>query len=50
MARSAVNQEEKNDQLETKYLTDAGDVVWHDRKEGALALAKKLLDTIKEVK
>ena len=50
MARSAVNQKEENEKGETKYLTDAGDVVWHERGDGAVELCHKLLDTIKEVK
>lgn len=31
-----------------RYETDTGQVVWHDPEDGAMVLAKKLLDTIKE--
>lgn len=41
---SAVNQAEINDKGETKYLTDSGDVIWHARDDGAVALAHKILD------
>lgn len=30
-----------------KYLTDSGETLWHNRDEGAVALAKMLLDTIR---
>lgn len=30
-----------------KYINDAGEVIWHRREEGAVALAKALLDTIR---
>lgn len=45
MARSAVNR------LEEKgvYICDDGSEIKHDPKDGAVALAHKLLDTIKEV-
>lgn len=46
--RSARNQDNEQDENgETKYITDAGDVIWHDRKNGAIVLAKVMLDTIK---
>ena len=48
MARSAVNQQEKNDKGEVKYLTDANEVIWHKPEDGAKALAIKLLESIKE--
>ncbi len=48
MARSAVNRKEKNAEGETRYETDAGDVVWHHSGAGAVKLAEKLLATIKE--
>ncbi len=44
--RSARRQEDKRS--DNTYKTDAGDVVEHHHKDGAIALAKKLLDTIKE--
>lgn len=47
-ARSARNQGEKNKKDETKYITDAGDVIWHKRSDKAIKLAKKMLDTIEE--
>ena len=46
--RSARNQDnEKDEKGETKYITDAGDVIWHKRCDGAVELAKAMLDTIK---
>ena len=33
----------------TVYLTDTGEEVLHDPGEGAVVLAKKLLDTVKDV-
>lgn len=30
------------------YFLDTGEVIYHDRKDGAIVLAKKMLDTIKE--
>lgn len=49
-ARTAVNQAKKNKKGETAYKVDTGEIVWHDRDDGAIELAKKLLDTIKEQK
>lgn len=47
MARSVVRMtEEKN---ECEYHCDDGSVIKHNPEEGAVALAKKMLDTIKEV-
>lgn len=46
LARAATNQGRTNSVGETLYRTDAGVHVWHRRDEGAIALAKKLLDTI----
>jgi len=31
----------------TKYLTDSGETIYHRREDGAVALAKALLDTIR---
>ncbi len=31
----------------TEYKTDSGELIYHDRKDGAVALAKMLLDTIR---
>ena len=44
-ARSARNQS-VIENGKTKYVTDANDVIWHDRDNGAIELAKKMLDTI----
>lgn len=48
-ARSAKNHVVKNRDDETKYVTDAGDVIWHksDMENGAIELAKSMLDSIK---
>ena len=45
VARSAVNQGIDVKGL-TKYLCDDGTIIWHNSKEGAVALSKKMLDTI----
>lgn len=48
--RSATRQED--DVFENKpntYKTDSGEIIKHDHKDGAIELAKKLLDTIHEV-
>lgn len=50
VARNAVNQSEENERGETKYLTDSGEVVWHRYEDGAVALAHKLLDLIRNQK
>lgn len=47
VAKNAINQAEENEDGYTKYLTDGGDVVWHKRGDGAVTLAKKLLDCIR---
>ncbi len=52
-ARTAVNRGETNSSWDTRgklvcYETDTGEIVWHDPDDGAVVLAKKLLDTIKE--
>jgi hypothetical protein len=46
VARNAVNQNRKNKKGQTAYKTDSGEIIYHDPKDGAVALAKKLLDTI----
>ena len=48
MARSAVNQCEQDADGRTKYRIDTGEVILHDPKDGAIALAHKLLDTLHE--
>lgn len=48
MARSAVNTASQNTKGETLYKVDDGSIVAHKREDGAVALAIKLLKTIKE--
>lgn len=50
VAKNAVNKMEKNERGETKYLTDSGEIIWHDGNDGAIVLAKKLLDLIRNDK
>ena len=47
MARSAVNTTQ-SDENGTIYKVDDGSILYHNPNEGAVVLAKKLLDTIKE--
>ena len=47
VAKNAINQAERNEAGETKYLNDAGEVIWHRRDAGAVELAIQLLRTIK---
>ena len=47
-ARSARNQSTTDDNGKTQYITDAGDVIYHDRDKGAVDLAIEMLKTIKE--
>lgn len=47
VAKNAVNQSWQDAEGRTKYLTDSGEVLWHKRGEGAVVLAKALLDTIR---
>jgi hypothetical protein len=47
VAKNAVNQMRKNKKGEVAYKTDSGELVWHDPVDGAIALAHKLLDTIR---
>lgn len=47
VARNAINQAEVNEQGETKYLTDSGEILWHKKEDGAVKLAHKLLDMIR---
>lgn len=47
VARNAINQAEWNEIGETKYLTDSGEVIWHKREDGAVKLAHRLLDLIR---
>lgn len=47
VAKNAINQKRTNEKGQTAYLTDAGELIWHDRDEGAVVLAHLLLDTIR---
>jgi hypothetical protein len=47
VAKNAVNQGKKNKRGETAYKTDSGEIIWHPRDKGAVALAHALLDTIR---
>jgi hypothetical protein len=48
MARSAVNTAKKGLKGKTVYQVDTGEEVLHDPDDGAVVLAIKLLQTIKE--
>ncbi len=49
--RTAVNIGNDNKRYNVdRYKVDDGEIIFHDPKEGAIVLAKKMLDTIKEVK
>lgn len=48
MARSAVNKAEVNKEGKTRYVCDDGSNIWHYPSDGAVKLARKMLDTIKE--
>ncbi len=48
VARSATNKGFDAKKGRVRYHVDDGSDVWHDPDDGAVALAKKLLDTIKE--
>jgi hypothetical protein len=50
IARSAVNELEKDDRGRDAYRVDDGSIIWHRREDGAVVLAKMMLDTIKEKK
>ncbi len=47
VAKNAVNLMEKDGQGRTAYKTDSGEIIYHARNAGAVALAKMLLDTIR---
>lgn len=47
-ARTAVNRGKTDGIGRTCYEVDTGDTIWHDPADGAVELARKLLDTIKE--
>lgn len=46
--RSGRNQDEMNSKGETKYILDTDEVIYHERSDGAISLAKQMLDTINE--
>lgn len=46
VAKNAINQGVIK-KGKTKYITDSGKILWHNRTAGAVSLAKALLDTIK---
>lgn len=46
--RSCYNTGERNDKGEVRYKVDDGSSVWHDPGDGAIVLAEKLLDTMKD--
>lgn len=48
--RSAVNVGSENEKGETKYMCDAGKPIRHLVADGAIELAKKMLDTCRELK
>ena len=48
MARSATNTLEETADGSHIYLCDTGEKIFHKREDGAVKLAHKLLDTIKE--
>lgn len=45
--RTATNESEQNERGETKYLLDTGEVLWHYGEEGAIDLAKAMLETFR---
>lgn len=47
VAKNAINQVRRNRKGQVAYKTDSGEIIWHDPEEGAVVLAKKLLDTIR---
>ena len=48
--RSCINTGRKDPRGWTVYEVDTGDVLLHRQEDGAVALAKKLLGTIQELK
>ncbi|GAF67593.1 unnamed protein product [marine sediment metagenome] len=48
LARSSVNQKKKK-YGKTIYKCDNGSIILHNSDDGAVELAKKMLDTIKEM-
>lgn len=48
MARSAVNQAKQDKDGFTLYKTDCGKIIKHKPENGAIPLAKRMLDCIEE--
>lgn len=48
LTRTAVNKGEAKNSVFTKYHLDSGTTVLHKREDGAVKLAKLMLDDIKE--
>lgn len=46
--RSCYNTGERNEEGKVRYKVDDGSSVWHDPADGAVVLAEKLLDTMKD--
>jgi hypothetical protein len=49
LTRSAVNTGEVDSEGNTLYKVDTGEILKHKRKDRAVVLAHKMLDTIKEI-
>ncbi len=49
-SRTAVKREVGECTGRVRYEMDTGEMIWHHPRDGAVVLAKKLLDTIKEQK
>ncbi len=47
VAKNAINTGKLNDKGETGYLCDDGTTVWHHPEDGAVILAHKLLELIR---
>jgi len=47
-ARTAVNSGRADGLGQVRYDVDTGETIWHCKEDGAVVLARKLLDTIKE--
>ena len=47
VAVNAIHQKNETENGETAYAITSGEILWHRRDLGAVALAKKLLDTIR---
>ena len=50
MSRSAINKGDEDTMGRTRYACDDGSHIRHNPGDGAVILAKKMLDTIKEEK